>query len=240
VTKEKEMTEEQKRAVIKEFNFRKGILLATFSGVMSSCFAFGLDAGTQINDISIAHHTTGIWAALPRLTVVLLGGLTTNGLWCLLLHFLNGTGLQYFSSREIVSRAKPLPIVETAVEAPAEEMARQAPAIAAHETVRVPLGLNYLLCAIAGTLWYGQFFFYSIGESQMGRYQFSSWAIHMASIIIFSTLLGIAFAEWRGASRKAMLLLTLGLAVLVASTMIIGWGNFLDVAASAEDAAASQ
>jgi len=228
VTKEREMSAEQKRAVIKEFNFRKGILLAIFSGVMSSCFAYGLDAGASMNDASLAYGTDTIWAGLPRLVVLLLGGLTTNGLWCVLLHILNRTGGQYISTREIPSAAGKLPIVETAVEAPAEEMARAAQ-IHPHDRADVPLGINYLLCALAGTLWYGQFFFYTIGESQMGQYKFSSWSIHMASIIIFSTLLGILFAEWRGSSRKAMALLTLGLVVLVSSTIIIGFGNYMAV-----------
>jgi L-rhamnose-H+ transport protein len=40
-------------------------------------------------------------------------------------------------------------------------------------------------------------------------------------------LLGILFAEWRGSSRKAMAILTLGLVVLVSSTMIIGFGNYM-------------
>jgi L-rhamnose-H+ transport protein len=33
---------------------------------------------------------------------------------------------------------------------------------------------------------------------QMGRYKFSSWTLHMASIIIFSSLWGIGFKEWKG------------------------------------------
>ena len=41
-----------------------------------------------------------------------------------------------------------------------------------------------------------------MGETQMGRYKFSSWTLHMASIIIFSSLWGIALHEWRGASRR--------------------------------------
>ena len=60
---------------------------------------------------------------------------------------------------------------------------------------------NYLFCALAGVTWYLQFFFYSMGETQMGKYEFSSWTLHMASIIIFSTLWGIALKEWRGSSR---------------------------------------
>ena len=59
---------------------------------------------------------------------------------------------------------------------------------------------NYFFCALAGTTWYFQFFFYTMGETQMGAYKFSSWTLHMASIIIFSSLWGIALHEWRGAS----------------------------------------
>ena len=51
----------------------------------------------------------------------------------------------------------------------------------------------------------------------------------MASIIIFSTLWGLALHEWRGASRRALRLLALSLAILVGSTVIIGYGNYLTV-----------
>jgi L-rhamnose-H+ transport protein len=66
-----------------------------------------------------------------------------------------------------------------------------------------------------------------MGETQMGRYKFSSWTLHMASIIIFSSLWGIALHEWRGASRRTKSWLALGLAVLVFSTMVVGYGNYL-------------
>jgi L-rhamnose-H+ transport protein len=66
-----------------------------------------------------------------------------------------------------------------------------------------------------------------MGETQMGKYKFSSWTLHMASIIIFSSLWGIALHEWRGASRRALRLLTLSLATLVGSTIIVGYGNYL-------------
>jgi L-rhamnose-H+ transport protein len=68
---------------------------------------------------------------------------------------------------------------------------------------RPPLLRNYALAALGGTLWYFQFFFYSTGESQMGRYGFSSWTLHMASIILFSTLWGFALKEWFGVSSRA-------------------------------------
>jgi L-rhamnose-H+ transport protein len=69
-----------------------------------------------------------------------------------------------------------------------------------------------------------------MGESQMGAYKFSSWTIHMASIVIFSTLWGVGLKEWKGAGPVAIRLLVLGLAVLVGSTMIIGYGNYLGTA----------
>jgi L-rhamnose-H+ transport protein len=61
----------------------------------------------------------------------------------------------------------------------------------------------------------------------MGRYGFSSWTLHMASIIIFSTLWGLGFKEWRGAGAPARRFLSLALVLLVGSTVIVGYGNFL-------------
>jgi hypothetical protein len=61
---------------------------------------------------------------------------------------------------------------------------------------------NYLLAAFGGTLWYFQTFFYTMGESQMGRYSFSSWTLHMASTILFSTLWEFGLKEWSGASCR--------------------------------------
>ena len=72
-----------------------------------------------------------------------------------------------------------------------------------------------------------QFFFYTMGETQMGRYKFSSWTLHMASIIIFSTLWGIALQEWKGAGLGTKWLVALSLIVLISSTIIVGYGNYL-------------
>jgi L-rhamnose-H+ transport protein len=109
-----------------------------------------------------------------------------------------------------------------------------------HEYVaaRAPLLSNYLFCALAGVTWYMQFFFYTMGETQMGRYKFSSWTIHMGSIIIFGTLWGIGFHEWRGAGVRAFRLLLAGLAVLIGSTILIGYGNYLGTVADGRVAGA--
>ena len=64
-----------------------------------------------------------------------------------------------------------------------------------------------------------QFFFYTMGETQMGRYKFSSWTLHMASIIIFSTLWGIALKEWKGAGGRTRLLVVFSLLILISSTV---------------------
>ena len=223
-SKERQMSEEQKRAVIKEFNFSKGVMVATFSGVMSACFSYGLHAGEPIKLLTLARGTAPLWQGLPVLVVVLLGGFTTNFIWCLFLNFRNQTGTQYFNADAGVHDSGPA--LETAVEAPGEEMALEAD-LGPLEPKRAPMLANYLLCAVAGVTWYFQFFFYTMGESQMGQYKFSSWTLHMASIIIFSTLWGIALHEWRGANRRAFTLLFLSLAVLVGSTIIIGYGNYL-------------
>ena len=76
-------------------------------------------------------------------------------------------------------------------------------------------------------LWYFQFFFYTMGESQMGKFGFSSWTLHMGSIILFSTLWGFALSEWKGTSAKTKTLVWLGILALVASTVIIGYGNYI-------------
>jgi L-rhamnose-H+ transport protein len=93
---------------------------------------------------------------------------------------------------------------------------------------RVPRLLNVLCCAVAGVTWYFQFFFYTMGETQMGAFRFSSWTLHMASIIIFSTLWGVALKEWRGTSRRTHALIAGGIAVLVVSTLVVGYGNYLE------------
>ena len=103
-----------------------------------------------------------------------------------------------------------------------------------------PMLSNYFFSALAGTTWYFQFFFYTMGETQMGRYKFSSWTLHMASIMIFSTLWGIALKEWKGVGVRTKVLVGLSLLVLVASTVVVGYGNYLGTAGSAAKASASR
>ena len=311
MSKEREMPEEQKKDSIKEFNFRKGVLVATFSGVFSACFAIGLDFATPIKqatlkyallysasaddchvgastpqevkdlvdvdrngtkvhseqllmrvanikdkdariavtksldecvDPQLRHVVLSIaesgknpdvylnrhrlWMGLPAIIFIVLGGFTTNFLWCLYLNIKNKTGYQYLSPtvREGAPNRNDETIIESAFDAPSEEVVERMPA-GKPQPNRVPLLSNYLFSALAGTTWYMQFFFYQMGESQMGKYGFASWTLHMASIIVFSTLWGIALREWKGSSQRTIRLVTLGLVVLIGSTIVVGFGT---------------
>jgi L-rhamnose-H+ transport protein len=242
VAKERVMSPEQQKVAIQEFDLRKGIGVAVLSGVMSACFAYGLAAGDPIKVLTLQHGTSTLWQGLPVLVVVLVGGFTTNFIWCLVLLLRNKTGHQFFTSRPDSQLPIRETIIESAVDAPSREVVEhisparavqvlEAPLVQGHAVEHVPMLRNYLLCVLAGTTWYFQFFFYTMGETQMGRYKFSSWTLHMASIIIFSSLWGIGFKEWKGAGRRAGQLLTLALFLLVASTVIVGYGNYLGLAA---------
>jgi L-rhamnose-H+ transport protein len=199
-SKETDLGENAANAGVAEFDLKKGILIAMFSGVMSGCFAWGLDAGQGIRDLTLAAGTDPLSQGLPVLCIVLLGGFTSNFIWCAYLIRRNR------SVGEFVGR--PRPAVDANGQPP-------------------PLLGNYFLAALGGTLWYFQFFFYTMGESQMGRYSFSSWTLHMASIILFSTLWGFALKEWAGASARTRTLVWLGIAALVGSTIVIGVGGSL-------------
>jgi len=218
-TKEKEMPEEEKKKAITEFSFKKGILVATFSGIMSACFAFALTAGNPIGEASKAAGTTVIWSGLPKLVVVLLGGFTTNFVWCVLLNIKNKSGYQYLASHLREEHAN--------LKTSGGEQAQAQPGSVAPVDLKIPRLANYCFSALAGTTWYFQFFFYTMGETQMGKFGFASWTLHMASIIIFSTMWGWIFHEWKGSSKKAHALIASGIAALILSTIVIGFGSWL-------------
>jgi L-rhamnose-H+ transport protein len=233
VRKERDMGNDGKSSAIAEFSLWKGLAIATFSGVMSSCFSYGFQFGDPITKISASHGTGPLWVGLPVILVILLGGLTTNFIWCVLLNFKNRTGYQY-----LASHVRPEHAHHGGLGSGEHAPAPTTSATAAPPDLKIPVLGNWLFCALAGTFWYFQFFFYQMGESQMGNYKFSSWTLHMASIIIFSTLWGIFFKEWRGAKTLTKMLVGVMLLFLVGSTCIIGWGN--KISEDAANAAAAQ
>jgi len=92
---------------------------------------------------------------------------------------------------------------------------------------RSTLAMNYFLAIISGLMWYGQYFFYGMGTTKMGKFDFASWSIHMAAIIIFSNLWGLWLHEWKHVSRRTEIYLWIGIVLLTISVIMIGVGNNL-------------
>ncbi len=86
---------------------------------------------------------------------------------------------------------------------------------------------NYFFSALAGITWYFQFMFYGMGTTKMGAYDFSSWTLHMAFIIVFSNMWGLKFHEWKGCSKKTIKTIFFGILIVLFSTLVIGAGNYL-------------
>ena len=89
------------------------------------------------------------------------------------------------------------------------------------------LGRNYLLSVLTGFLWYGQFFFYGLGHVRMGTYKFTSWAIHMIMLVLFSAVAGLLMKEWKNTSSRTKRWLIAALTVLVIAVLLLTYGNYL-------------
>ncbi len=66
-----------------------------------------------------------------------------------------------------------------------------------------------------------------MADTKIGAYAFAGWTVLMSSSIFFSSLLGVGLGEWKGVSSRTRALLVAGLMILVASLVIIGYGNYL-------------
>jgi len=189
--KERELPDAGKQKGGAEFNFLKGILVALFAGVMSSCMAFAFRAGEPIAALATKHGVTDLWKNTPVLVIILAGGFTTNAIWCLTLNIKNRSAGDYLGRGG------------------------------------GPTKINYLLAAVAGVTWYLQFMFYGMGTTKMGAYDFSSWTLHMAFIIVFSNLWAIRLGEWREVHHLTRKLLIAGIAVVFLSTLVVGVSNYM-------------
>ena len=84
-------------------------------------------------------------------------------------------------------------------------------------------GNNIVFCALAGLLWYSQFFGLSLGKGFLTDFPVLitfSWCILMALNVTFSNVWGIILKEWKGCSGKTIAVLVGGLAVLIFSTFL--------------------
>lgn len=180
-----------------EFLLVKGLILAVISGVLSACFSFGIEAGT-----TMGMQANDIWkAANPAETGDFL--FRNNVIFVVILW--GGLTTNLIWCMILNARNK---------------------SFGDYTNVKTPLLKNYLLCALGGTLWFLQFFFYGMGESKMGNGA-SSWILHMSFIILVANLWGIILKEWKGVSKKTTYTIILGIAVIIASVFIVGIGNSL-------------
>lgn len=187
--KEKEMGEEEKKKSVAEFSLVKGLIVAIFSGIMSACFNFGIEAGKPMAEAAVAQGMNPLFQNNVTYVVLLWGGLATNFIWCMILNARNKSFGDYGKEK-------------------------------------TPLSKNYLFSAMAGTTWFLQFFFYGMGESKLGNGA-SSWILHMAFIILVANMWGIILKEWNGVSKKTKATITVGIATIILSVILVGYGNSL-------------
>ena len=172
------MSEEEKRASVKDFALTKGLGVALTAGIMSACFALGLEAGEPL----VVSGASELFKTLPATLMVTCGGFLTNAAYCLYQNSKNKTFGDYRKTSLLVN--------------------------------------NLLFCALAGLLWYSQFFGLGMGKSflEPGSVMMAfSWCILMALNVVFSNVWGILLKEWKGVSLQTITVLLLGLAVLIFS-----------------------
>lgn len=189
VMKEKQLNKTEKNKNNTEFQLGKGLLVAVFSGILSACFNYGIDAGKPLAEEAVTLGLNPLFQNNVTFVVLLWGGLLTNSIWSFYLNFKNKSFSDYTDRKS-------------------------------------PLVKNYLLCALAGTTWFLQFFFYGMGESKLGNGA-SSWILHMTAIILVGNLWGVLLKEWKGVNKKTKLTITTGIGILLISIGIVGYGNSL-------------
>ena len=176
------LSEEEKKAAVKDFNFPKGLAIALLAGFMSGCFNVGLEFGKSIN---FGELTDPMFRTLPATFLVTLGGFVTNAIYCFYQNQKNQTWGDY---------------KKTAV-----------------------WGNNLLFCALAGALWYSQFFGLSLGKgflTSSPTLMTLSFCILMALNVVFSNVWGIILKEWKGCSQKTIAVLIVGIIVLIISSFL--------------------
>jgi L-rhamnose-H+ transport protein len=199
--KEREMktavTDPHGMEVKTEYKFGLGLFVGIVSGVLSACFNFGIESGKPMADAANA-----IWkAANPSET----GNFLYQNNVTYIVVLWGGLTTNLIWCMILNARNK---------------------TFGDYSNSTVPLLKNYVFSAIAGTTWFLQFFFYGMGESKMGNGA-SSWILHMAFIILIANMWGLLLKEWKGVSQKTLITVLVGIATIIASVLIVGYGNSL-------------
>ncbi len=177
------LSEEEKKAAVKDFNFPKGLIIALLAGFMSGCFNVGLEFGKSLTIAGA--EINPLFATLPATLIVTIGGFLTNASYCFYQNCKNKTWGDYKKGSV--------------------------------------WGNNLIFCALAGLLWYSQFFGLSLGKGFLKDAPVLlafSWCILMAFNVVFSNFWGIVLKEWKGCSKKTIAVLVTGLIVLIVSSFL--------------------
>jgi L-rhamnose-H+ transport protein len=179
-----------------EYKFGLGIFVAIVSGVLSACFNFGIEAGKPMAEVA-----NQVWAAEnPGQGNFLFGN---NVIFVVILWGGLTTNLIWCAILNARNKT-----------------------FGDYTNAKTPLTRNYLLCALAGTAWFLQFFFYGMGESKLGNGA-SSWILHMSFIILVANMWGLISNEWKGVSKKTLYTIIAGVAIVIAAVLVVGKGNSL-------------
>ena len=89
--KEGELDEAAKKKAVAEFDFKKGLVVALFSGIASAGMNFGLQGGVALERAAAAAGIDAKWTGMPVLVLVLWGGFVVNAAWCLWQNAKNGS-----------------------------------------------------------------------------------------------------------------------------------------------------
>lgn len=104
VLKERELSDADKKKSVEEFSLVKGLMVAITSGVLSSCFNFGIEAGKPMAEAAVALGLNPLFQNNVTYVVLLWGGLTTNLIWCIILNTTNKTWGDYANANSPLIR----------------------------------------------------------------------------------------------------------------------------------------
>ena len=181
-----------------EFKIGLGLFVAIVSGVLSACFSFGIEAGS-----SMAMVANTSWKQLHPGPIEFL--FRNNVVYIVILWGGLTTNLIWCLILNFKNKTYP-----------------------DYANNKTPIIRNILFCALAGTTWFLQFFFYGMGESKLGNGA-SSWILHMAFIILVANTWGLILHEWKGVTAKTKRMIVAGIITIIVSVIIVGYGNSLKV-----------
>jgi L-rhamnose-H+ transport protein len=179
------------------------LIIAIISGVLSAFFSFGIDAGKEMAGVA---RSLAVEQGYPFITQTGSGFkyLFENNIIFFVILWGGLTSNLIWSTILILKNKTSGDFIDK----------------------KTPLLSNYLFCALAGTTWFLQFFFYGMGETKIGNGA-SSWTLHMATIILTANLWGFYRKEWKGVSRKTYNMILLGIGAILLSVIVIGVAKWL-------------